>query len=72
MIIDMEHHASTDDHPFLQKGDSESGKICERYWDSDGKMRIHVFQEVAWTERRLRLMDEAGIDMAALTTNPMR
>lgn len=69
MIIDMEHHASREDHPLLKKGNSESGKICERYWDTDGKMKIHVFQETARVERRLQFMDEAGIDLAVLTTN---
>ncbi len=69
MIIDMEHHAATED--MLEKGDSESGKICERYWDTDGKIKVRVFQEAARIGRHLRFMDEAGIDMAVLTTNPI-
>jgi predicted TIM-barrel fold metal-dependent hydrolase len=69
MIIDMEHHAATED--LLSKGDSQSGKICERYWDRDGKMKIHTYQEAARVSRRLQFMDESGIDVAALTANPV-
>lgn len=69
MIIDMEHHAATEDT--LSKGKSQSGKICERYWDTDGKMKIHTYEDAAGVERRLQFMDESGIDIAALTANPM-
>ena len=69
MIIDMEHHAATED--MLSKGTSPSGKICERYWDTDGKMKIHTYQEAAGVDRRLQFMDESGIDVAALTANPV-
>ena len=69
MIIDMEHHASTPDQ--LEKGNSQSGKICERYWDTDGKMKIHLFEEASRLERRLQFMDEAGIDMTVLSPNPL-
>jgi 2,3-dihydroxybenzoate decarboxylase len=69
LIIDMEHHAATLD--LLSKGSSPSGKICERYWDKDGKMKIHTYQEAGEVEKRLRFMDESGIDIAALTANPM-
>ncbi|MFC2070708.1 amidohydrolase family protein [Chloroflexota bacterium] len=70
MIIDMEHHLATFD--LLQKGKSESGKACERYWDmSDGKMKIKSFEEVGHAESHLQFMDEVGIDIAALTTNPI-
>ncbi|MFC2020761.1 amidohydrolase family protein [Chloroflexota bacterium] len=70
MIIDMEHHTATED--LLAKGTSPSGKICERYWDTDGKMKILSFEEVARAESHLKFMDEAGIDMAVLTTNPLK
>lgn len=69
MIIDMEHHGATED--WVEKGSSKSGKICERYWDTDGKMKIHLFQEASRVERRLQFMDEAGIDIAVLTTMPV-
>jgi predicted TIM-barrel fold metal-dependent hydrolase len=69
MIIDMEHHTATEDR--LEKGKSQSGKICERYWDTDGKMKIRSFEEAAQAESHLHFMDESGIDMAVLTTNPI-
>jgi predicted TIM-barrel fold metal-dependent hydrolase len=68
MIIDMEHHAATPD--MLEKGSSKSGLYCERFWDN-GKMKIRSFEESARAQERLEFMDEAGIDMAALTTNPL-
>lgn len=69
MIIDVEHHASTED--LLEKGSSQSGKVCERYWDTDGKMKIHLYQEASRLERRLQFMDESGIDVAVLSPNPV-
>jgi predicted TIM-barrel fold metal-dependent hydrolase len=69
MIIDMEHHLATLDR--LEKGESESGKVCERYWDTDGKMKIKSFEEAASAESHLEFMDAAGIDFALLTTNPV-
>jgi len=65
----MEHHTATKDR--LEKGKSQSGKVCERYWDTDGKMKIRSFEEAAQAESHLQFMDEAGIDMAVLTTNPI-
>ena len=70
MIIDFEHHAATPD--LLVKGKSPSGKICERYWDTDGKMKIRTYEEDAGVEERLRFMDAVGIDVAVLTSNPVR
>ncbi|MBN2238522.1 MAG: amidohydrolase [Dehalococcoidales bacterium] len=69
MIIDMEHHLATYDR--LEKGKSESGKCCERYWDTDGKMKIKSFEETGYAESHLEFMDETGIDIAVLTTNPI-
>ena len=69
MIIDMEHHAATMD--MLYPGHSQSGKICERYWDKDGKMKIRTYQEAGEVSKRLLFMDESGIDVAALTANPV-
>ncbi len=69
MIIDMEHHLATLDK--LEKGESESGKVCERYWDTDGKMKIRSFEEAGRAGSHLEFMDAAGIDIALLTTNPI-
>jgi predicted TIM-barrel fold metal-dependent hydrolase len=69
MIIDMEHHLATLDK--LEKGESGSGKVCERYWDTDGKMKIKSFEEAGCAESHLEFMDAAGIDIALLTTNPI-
>ena len=66
MIIDLEHHLPMEDK--VHKGSSESGKICERYWDADGKLRLRTFQEASHVDRHLQFMDEVGIDMAVLTT----
>ncbi len=70
MIIDMEHHAATVGR--YQQGTSESGKVCERYWADDGKMKIRTFEENAGAEYHLNFMDEVGIDVALLTTDPIR
>jgi 2,3-dihydroxybenzoate decarboxylase len=69
MIIDMEHHAATPE--ILETGSSPSGLYCERYWAKDGKMKVRSFRESALAEDHLRFMDEAGIDIAVLTTNPL-
>jgi len=68
MIIDAEHHLFLEDQ--LQKGRSESGKICERYWDTNGNLKIRIWQDASRIELDIRFMDDAGIDMAILTTNP--
>ena len=68
MIIDVEHHFTMKKH-----GDEErfpSGRICERYWDKAGNIRIRVSSEASRVDRHLQFMDEAGIDMALLTINP--
>jgi len=69
MIIDMEHHTATADR--LEGGRSDSGKVCERFWDVDGKMKIRSFEEAGSPEAHLEFMDAAGIDVAVLTTNPI-
>jgi predicted TIM-barrel fold metal-dependent hydrolase len=46
------------------------GKICERFWDEKGNIRIRVSSEASKVSRHLEFMDEAGIDMAMLTINP--
>ena len=66
MIIDFEHHLYMEEQ--LLKGSSQSGKITELYWDN-GKMKSHKYVEAAHVDRYLQFMDEAGIDIAVLTTN---
>ena len=68
MIIDFEHHLYVKEH--LHEGVSESGKICERYWDRDGQMKARLFEEASRVDSHLKFMDEASIDVAVLTTNP--
>ena len=70
MIIDVEHHAATEE--LLEKGTSKSGLFCERYWDKDGKMKVLSYIESSRVEERLQFMDEAGIDIAVLSTNPLK
>jgi uncharacterized protein len=67
MIIDLENHLSLVEK--VEKGKSPSGKICERYWDSDGKLKIRLYEDASCVERTLQYMDDAGIDMAVLTPN---
>jgi predicted TIM-barrel fold metal-dependent hydrolase len=70
MIIDVEHHAAAEE--LLEKGTSQSGMFCERYWDKDGKMKVLSYIESSRVEERLQFMDEAGIDVAVLSTNPLK
>jgi predicted TIM-barrel fold metal-dependent hydrolase len=65
MIIDLENHFSLEEQTV--KGTFESGKICERYWDQDGKVMIRQSQDASRIEKYLQFMDDAGIDMAVLT-----
>lgn len=68
MIVDVEHHLLLDD--FLENVPTPSGRICERYWDSNGNLKIRIYQEASDVEKSVEFMDQAGIDMAMLTTNP--
>ncbi len=68
MIIDAEHHLVLEE---LTAGTFPSGKICERYW-ADGKLKIRISKEAANLENHIRFMDDAGIDMALLTTNQVK
>ena len=70
MIIDFEHHIFIEEQ--VQKGSSDSGKICERYWDDQGNLKIRLFEAATHVDRYLQFMDDAGIDMAVLTTNLIR
>lgn len=69
MIIDVEHHAATEE--LLEKGTSNSGMYCERYWAPDGKMKVLSYLESSRIEERLEFMDKAGIDIAVLSANPL-
>jgi predicted TIM-barrel fold metal-dependent hydrolase len=69
VIIDLENHLSLSER--VEKGKSPSRKICERYWEPDGKLKIRLFEDASNIERTLQFMDDAGIDMAALTTNAL-
>lgn len=70
MIIDMEHHAAIPS--MLEKGTSKAGLYCERYWSEDGKMKVRSFIESSHAEERLEFMDAVGIDVAVLSTNPLK
>ncbi|MFC1872818.1 amidohydrolase family protein [Chloroflexota bacterium] len=67
MIIDFEHHIFIKDQ--VLPGNSPSGKICERYWDENGKLGIKLYEGATEIDRYLKFMDDAGIDKAVLTTN---
>ena len=66
MIIDVENHIRIPSHA----GDIifESGKATERYWNNDGSFGFRLSKDSANVERYLQFMDEAGIDMAVLTS----
>lgn len=68
MIIDFEHHLFLEE--ITIKGKSPSGSIVERYREADGNVGLRIFEAAGSVEEHLRFMDEAGIDMAVLTTNP--
>lgn len=65
MIIDVENHYALPDPS--EPDDFESGKITERFWGDDGKIGIRKSQKGADIDLFNQFLDEAGIDMAALT-----
>jgi 2,3-dihydroxybenzoate decarboxylase len=67
MVIDFEHHLFMADQ--VLKGPSQSGNIIEHFWDSDGIVGTRKYEDTARVEKHLQFMDEAGIDVAVLTTN---
>ncbi|MFC1872710.1 amidohydrolase family protein [Chloroflexota bacterium] len=67
MIIDFEHHIYLPEQCVPKK--SQSGKITERHWEDKDKLRIRIFNDASNIERFIQFMDDAGIDMAVLTTN---
>ena len=67
MIIDFENHMYLAD--MVEKTDSHSGKICERYWDTDGKLKIKIFKNATNISRYIQFMDDAGIDKVVLTSH---
>ena len=67
MIIDLENHMAVPEE--VLPGTSKSGKLCERFWDTDGKLKIRKYQDFSNENKYLQFMDEAGIDIAVLTPN---
>ena len=67
MIIDLENHMAVPEE--VLPGKSKSGKLCERYWDENGKLRIRKYQDFSNVEKYVEFMDAAGIDVAVLTPN---
>jgi predicted TIM-barrel fold metal-dependent hydrolase len=72
MIVDVEHHGSTLNNPMMEKGSSKSGLYCERYWGKDGKMKVRTYDSSTRTDERLAFMDAVGIDIAVLSSNPLK
>ncbi len=68
MIIDVEHHLFIKD--IVKEERSPSGKICERFWTEDGRLQIRISEDATHVGNSLQFMEETGIDMAMLTTNP--
>ncbi|MBT3362822.1 MAG: amidohydrolase family protein [Chloroflexi bacterium] len=66
MIIDVENHIRIPAHA----GDItfESGKATERFWKEDGSFGFRLSKDSANVGRYIQFMDEAGIDMAVLTS----
>ena len=69
VIIDLENHLSLRER--VESGKSASGKICERYWGTNGKLKIRLFEDASDIERTLQFLDDSGIDMAVLSTNAL-
>lgn len=67
MIIDFEHHLYLPEQTV--RGKSQSGRITERHWEEKDKLRIRIFEDASRADRCIQFMDDAGIDMAVLTTN---
>lgn len=68
MIIDVEHHLFMDEQ--IKKGKSPSGRVVERYRNEEGMIKLRIYEAASNDEEHLRFMDEAGIDISVLTTNP--
>ena len=69
MIIDVEHHIMMSER-IKKGGKSESGRIVERYRDTQGNIGLRIYEAAASAEKHLQFMDEASIDVAVLSTNP--
>ena len=67
MIIDFENHFFMKDQ--VEPTSSKSGRIVEHFWDEKGMVGTRRFIEASQIEKSLQFMDEAGIDMAVLTSN---
>jgi aminocarboxymuconate-semialdehyde decarboxylase len=67
MIIDMEHHFSTEEQLF-RRG-RKKGENIHRGWANGKLVGIGASWAATRVEDHLEFMNKAGIDMAALTTN---
>ncbi|MBI4296083.1 MAG: amidohydrolase family protein [Chloroflexi bacterium] len=67
MIIDLEHHFSTEEQ-LRKRGRTEATKI-QRGWVNGKLSGVGASWAATKVEEHLKFMDAAGIDMAVLTTN---
>ncbi len=63
MIIDWQHHC--DPEEIYNKRGGKGGQAVIK----DGKVGMHLFPEAYQIEKHLEFMDEAGIDLAVLSTS---
>jgi len=62
MIIDWQHHFSSEE--VFRKRGGKAGQAVMK----NGKVTMHLYEEVYQIDRHLGFIDEAGIDMAVLST----
>ena len=60
MVIDLENHLYP---PGGQQGNNESGKICERYWDEKGTLRLRLSRDASNVDKYLQFMELVQILM---------
>jgi predicted TIM-barrel fold metal-dependent hydrolase len=66
-IIDLEHHMGRPER--VPSTASKTPSKTDRVWGRDGRLRVRTSPETATSEAHLQFMDEAGIDVAVLTTH---
>lgn len=62
MIIDWQHHFSPEE--IFKKRGGKPGQAFIK----DGKVTMHLYEEVYQIDKQLEFMDAAGIDVAVLST----
>jgi predicted TIM-barrel fold metal-dependent hydrolase len=68
MVFDSEFHLFMPEQ--VGQATSKSGKVVERYWDpKTGRLRSSLSAAATDAGKFVGFMDEAGIDMALVTTN---